>query len=238
MTSSELGTKNPDLVPKHLGLILDGNRRWARAQGLPTLEGHRQGYENLKTIAEAAFDAGVEFVSAYIFSTENWNRSQEEVGYLMRLVINIASKDLDELIKKNIKVVFLGTRDKLSKPVIKAIDGAIERSKDNTGGTIALCFNYGGQLEIVDAVKRIVADDTDAQDINQDLIANYLYEADVPPVDFMIRTSGEQRISNFMLWRMAYAELYFVEKHWPAFTVEDLRLAFEEYARRQRRFGA
>ncbi len=224
-------------IPRHLGLILDGNRRWAQAQGLPTLEGHRQGYENLKTIAEAAFDAGVKFVSAYIFSTENWDRSKEEVGYLMRLVINIASKDLDELIKKNVKVVFLGTRDKLSKAVIKAIDGATERSKNNTGGTVALCFNYGGQLEIIDAVKRIMSQGTDPADITNELIANNLYEPEVPPVDFMIRTSGEQRISNFMLWRMAYAELYFVQKHWPAFTVDDLQKALAEYANRQRRFG-
>lgn len=224
-------------VPNHVGLILDGNRRWARAQGLPTLEGHRQGYENLKTIAEAAFNAGVQYVSAYIFSTENWNRSKEEVGYLMKLVINIASKDLNQLIDKNIKVVFLGTRDKLSKSVEKAINDAMERSKNNTGGTIALCFNYGGQLEITDAVKRIVSEGIVIEDITPDCIANHLYVPDVPPVDFMIRTSGEQRLSNFMLWRMSYAELYFVEKHWPAFTVDDLHIALEEYASRQRRFG-
>lgn len=227
----------PNPVPTHLGLILDGNRRWATAQGLPTLEGHRQGYENLKTIAEAAFDAGVQYVSAYIFSTENWNRSKDEVGYLMRLVINIATKDLDGLIKKNIKVVFLGTRDKLSKTVEKAIDSAIERSKNNTAGTIALCFNYGGQLEIADAVKKIINEGVPVEDINPECIASHLYNPEVPPVDFMIRTSGEQRLSNFMLWRMSYAELYFVDKHWPAFTVDDLKTALEEYASRQRRFG-
>ena len=239
MSLQDPSSKLQDLgaAPRHLGLILDGNRRWARAQGLPTLEGHRQGYENLKTIAEAAFDVGVEFVSAYIFSTENWNRSKEEVGYLMKLVINIATKDLNQLIEKNIKVVFLGTRDKLSRPVEKAIDDAMERSKNNTGGTIALCFNYGGQLEIIDAVKALVAKGTKAEEITKEMIEANLYHPEVPPVDFMIRTSGEQRISNFMLWRMSYAELYFVEKHWPAFTVDDLQIAFLEYASRQRRFG-
>lgn len=204
---------------------------------MPTLEGHRQGYENLKTIAEEAFNAGVQYVSAYIFSTENWNRSKEEVGYLMKLVINIASKDLNQLIDKNIRVVFLGTREKLSKPVEKAINDAMERSRNNTGGTIALCFNYGGQLEITDAVKKIIASGVREEEVTPDLIASHLYHPDVPSVDFMIRTSGEQRLSNFMLWRMSYAELYFVEKHWPAFTVDDLRTALEEYASRQRRFG-
>lgn len=237
LSNPQSSISSPHPVPNHLGLILDGNRRWARAEGLPTLEGHRQGYENLKTIAEAAFEAGVKYVSAYIFSTENWNRSKEEVGYLMKLVINIASKDLNQLIDKNIKVVFLGTREKLSKSVEKAIDDAMERSKNNTGGTIALCFNYGGQLEIVDAVKKIVAEGIELEEINPECIAEHLYSPDVPPVDFMIRTSGEQRLSNFMLWRMSYAELYFVEKHWPAFTVKDLHTALEEFASRQRRFG-
>ena len=224
-------------IPNHLGLILDGNRRWARAQGLPTLEGHRRGYDNLRTIAEAAFNAGVKYVSAYIFSTENWNRSQEEVGYLMKLVLNIASKELDDLINKNIKIVFLGTEDRLSKAVRNAVRDAEERSKNNDGGTLALCFNYGGRLEIVDAVKKMAAEGVDWSNIDESTITQHLYHADVPDVDFMIRTSGEQRLSNFMLWRISYSELLFVDKHWPAFTVEDLQAALDEYDSRQRRFG-
>ncbi len=224
-------------IPRHLGLILDGNRRWARAQGLPTLEGHKKGYENLKTIAKAAFDAGVSCVSAYIFSTENWNRSEEEVGYLMKLVVSIANKDLDGLIEDNVKIVFLGSRDRLSKTVLKAVERAEERSKDNTGGTLALCFNYGGHDEIVHAVRAIVTEGISANDVNKEVLAAHMFHPEVPPVDFMIRTSGEQRLSNFMLWRMDYAELYFIKKHWPAFTVEDLDEALAEYAQRQRRYG-
>ena len=216
---------------------MDGNRRWAASQGLPKLEGHRKGYENLKTIATAAYDAGVEYLSAYIFSTENWKRSEEEVGYLMKLVVDVFSKDIDTLIEKDVRVVFLGSRGKISKTVRKAIEGAEERSKDKTGGTLALCFNYGGHLEIVDAVKQIVAEGVSEDEIDEETIEKHLYYPDVPPVDLMIRTSGEQRISNFMLWRMSYAELYFTDKHWPAFSVDDLNAAFEEYASRQRRFG-
>ncbi len=226
-----------DSVPHHLGLILDGNRRWASAHGLQTLEGHKKGYENLKVIAAEAFESGVKYVSAYVFSTENWNRSKEEVGYLMNLIVNLANKDLDSLIEKNVRIVFLGTREKLPKSVVKALERAEQRSKDNTGGTLALCFNYGGQLEIVDAVQKIIADGIEAASVDQTIIENYLYQPDIPPVDFMIRTSGEQRTSNFMLWRMAYTELYFVDMHWPAFTIKDLSIAFKEYASRQRRFG-
>lgn len=224
-------------VPAHLGLILDGNRRWAKAHDLPTLEGHSKGYENLKTIGRAAFDAGVEYVSAYVFSTENWNRSKEEVGYLMKLVVKIVSKDLAEFIDNNIRVVFLGSRDRVPKAVLQAMQKAEQSSAQNTGGTLALCFNYGGQQEIADAVRTMAHDGVDVTQATSENIANYLYEPSIPPVDFMIRTSGEMRISNFMLWRMAYAELYFADKHWPEFTPADLQDALNEYARRQRRFG-
>lgn len=224
-------------IPRHLGLILDGNRRWATAQGIPKLEGHRKGYENLKDIAQAAHEAGVEYLSAYIFSTENWKRSEEEVGYLMKLVVDVFSKDINTLIEKNIRVIFLGSREGVSKTVLKAINGAEERSKDKTGGTLALCFNYGGHLEIVDAVKKIIASGMDEQDVDVDAVTQNIYYPEIPPVDFMIRTSGEQRLSNFMMWRMAYSELYFTDKHWPAFTIKDLHEALEEYARRQRRYG-
>ncbi len=225
------------MIPKHLGLIIDGNRRWAKARGLPTLEGHRRGYDNLKVIGEAAFDAGVEYVSVYIFSTENWSRSKEEVGYLMKLALNIASKDLDSLIEKNIKVVFLGSRQKLDKAIENAIDKVEEKSKNNTGGTLALCFNYGGQNELVHAVKNIISSGVGAPDVTKELIEQNLYKPEVPPIDFLIRTSGEQRLSNFMLWRVAYSELYFVDKHWPGFTVDDLSEALDVYANRRRRFG-
>lgn len=224
-------------VPKHLGLILDGNRRWARDQGLPTLEGHRKGYDNLKKITKAAFAKGVEYVSAYIFSTENWSRTKEEVDYLMNLAMRIATKDAKELMKENIRIVVLGIEDKVPPKLIEAWRQVEEDSKNNTGGTLALCFNYGGIREITDAVKKIVHSGMGAEAITEETIAENLYHPEIPPVDFMVRTSGEQRTSNFMLWRLAYAELYFAQPHWPAFDEGELDKAFEEYSRRNRRFG-
>lgn len=225
------------VIPKHLGLILDGNRRWATDRGLPTLEGHRRGYDNLQTIARAAFDKGVQFVSAYCFSTENWNRSKEEVDYLMNLGLMLATKDAKKLIKENIKILVLGLEDRVPAKLVQAWRSAEEDSKNNTGGTLAICFNYGGKQEIVDAVQKIVASGASAESITESTIDEALYHPDLPQVDYMVRTSGEMRTSNFMLWRLAYAELYFAQCHWPEFSVQELDIALEEYARRNRRFG-
>jgi undecaprenyl diphosphate synthase len=224
-------------VPAHVGFILDGNRRWAKSQGLPTLEGHRRGYSNLKTIGKAAIKRGVRYVSAFIFSTENWKRTQEEVAYLMDLAYWVATKEVDEIHKDGIRVRFLGSEENVSPKLLQAIRSAEEKTKHNTNGTLALCFNYGGQLEIADAMKRIIEQGIASSDINPDMIAQNLYEPDIPALDLIIRTSGEQRLSNFMLWRAAYSELYFTNKHWPAFSEEDLDEALKEYAKRNRRFG-
>lgn len=224
-------------APVHLGLILDGNRRWARSQGLPTLEGHRKGYENLRTIAKAAFDAGVQYISAYVFSTENWDRSKQEVDYLMKLLLWVAKNEVKNFHKENIRIRFLGSKDRLSAEIIDAIEKAEVKTKNNTRATLALCLNYGGWLEITDAVKKIVAKGISADQVTPQLVADNLYAPDIPAVDFVIRTSGEQRISNFMLWRLAYAELYFAKPAWPAFTVDDLALALEDFANRNRRLG-
>jgi undecaprenyl diphosphate synthase len=213
-------------APKHVGIILDGNRRWAKANSLPTLEGHRQGAEKLKEVALAAFDKGVNYLSAYIFSTENWSRTEEEVGYLMDLVIKAVDKYLDEFHERGIKVVILGRRDGLRASVAEAIKRAEDKTASNTKGTLGLCFNYGGRREIVDAVNEAIKSD---KPVSEELIAQYLYAPEIPDCDLIIRTSGEQRISNFMLWRAAYSELYFVNKHWPDFTTADLG--------RSRRFG-
>ncbi len=230
-------SQNTELVPNHIGLILDGNRRWARLNNLPTLEGHRKGYDNLKDIAEHAFNKGVNFVSAFIFSTENWSRAQDEVDYLMNLALKIAINDTKELIKQNIRIVVLGIEQNVPDKVYKALRKAEEDSKDKTGGTLALCFNYGGQREIVDAVKQIVASGVSEDEVTEEVLTQNLYHPEVPAIDFMIRTSGEQRISNFMLWRIAYSELYFTNKHWPEFDTIELDKAFEEYKKRNRRFG-
>ncbi len=225
-------------MPRHLGLILDGNRRWAKEQGLPQLEGHRKGWENLKVIGLAALDRGVEYLSAFVFSTENWKRSQEEVSYLMRLLTWVCKTEIKEINKKNVRVVVLGSREGLSKSVLKAIDIAETTTADNTGGTLALCINYGGQLEIADAVKKIIEKGVKKDDVTPDTVEQNLYSPDIPPMDLIIRTSGEQRLSNFMLWRAAYSELCFVDKYWPAFSVQDLDNCLAEYASRQRRFGS
>lgn len=224
-------------LPKHIGFILDGNRRWASQKGLPKLVGHKKGYENLKKIAEECFDMGIEVVSAYIFSTENWKREETEVSYLMDLALKIFSSDLDELIQKGTRVVVSGTKDKLDPKIIKAIDESTERTADNHKGTINLCFNYGGQQEIADAVVRIIDAGLPAESITPAVIRDHLYHPELPPVDYIVRTSGEQRLSNFLLWDSAYAELQFVPVHWPAFKKKDLVEALDEYRHRQRRFG-
>ena len=230
-------TKNSSTTPVHLGLILDGNRRWATENGLPTLEGHRKGYENLKTIGMEAIAQGIQYVSAYVFSTENWNRSEQEVDYLMKLLLRIAKTEVKQLHKENIRVRFLGSNDKLSNQIIKDIASAEELTKNNTAGTLALCLNYGGQQEIVAAVNSALKNDSTKQEITAQDIEQNLYGADIPPIDFMIRTSGEKRLSNFMLWRVSYSELYFTDTYWPAFTVSDLKKALAEFGRRKRRFG-
>jgi undecaprenyl diphosphate synthase len=224
-------------VPLHLGLIIDGNRRWAKAKGLPTFEGHRRGLEGLKKIIDEAFDLGVDYVTVYVFSKENWNRTKEEVAYLMDLVTRTFLKDAKSYIKRNIKINILGRRENVPKKVLSAIDSIQADSKDNTGKTVSFCFNYGGLDEITDAVKRVVKSGIKSEEITDQTIMENLYHPEVPPIDFMIRTSGEARLSNFMLARMAYAELYFEEKNWPDFTKADLQKALDEFARRNRRFG-
>lgn len=221
-------------IPQHVGLILDGNRRWATQQGLPTLEGHRRGSTVFKDIAFHAFERGVNTVSAYVFSHENWERTEEEVGYLMQLVLKAVEQYLDEFQERGIKLVILGRRDGLRRKVIDAIKRAEDKTRNNTNGTLALCFNYGGRQEITDAAQAVV----DAgQALTPDTISSALYQPDIADLDLVIRTSGEQRLSGFMLWRAAYAELYFSDKMWPAFTPADFDEALRVYADRERRFG-
>lgn len=224
-------------IPVHLGLILDGNRRWARERGLPTLEGHSQGYDNLKEITKAAIRHGVSYVSAYIFSTENWNRTPKEVKYLMDLAYRMLTKDVAELNREQIRVVWLGSREKVSNKLLGAIEKAEESTKNNTRGTLALCFNYGGQNELVEAVRKITAQGLLPTEITEEVLADSLYVPDVPPVDLLIRTSGERRLSGFMMYRTAYSELFFVDKYWPDFSEQDLNAALAEYVERERRHG-
>jgi undecaprenyl diphosphate synthase len=223
--------------PKHVGIVLDGNRRWAKARGLKTIDGHKEGAEVFKRVSLAAFEKGVTYLSAFVFSTENWQRAKEEVSFLMKLVVRAVELHLDEFHKKNIKIIVVGSLENVPKSVLGAIRRTEEKTSANSGGTLALCFNYGGRTEIVDAAKAVLASGVAANDLTEDAFHTYLYKPELPDVDLLIRTSGEQRTSGFMLWRAAYAELLFVPKMWPDFTVEDLSDCLSEYSRRQRRFG-
>jgi undecaprenyl diphosphate synthase len=224
-------------IPRHVGYIIDGNRRWAKSHGIPTYEGHLAGYNALKEIAIETHDRGVEFVSAYVFSTENWKRSADEVKKLMNLVLKLISSDLPEFQTRNIRLRIAGTREGVSPKILKAIDKAEAETAHNTGGTFLLCFNYGGQLEIVDAVKAIINESVAAHEVDEKMIAEHLYTPEVPPLDVVVRTSGEQRLSNFMLWRTAYSEFVFLEKNWPDMTKDDVTFIMNEYTHRQRRVG-
>lgn len=224
-------------IPRHVGYIVDGNRRWAKKHGLPAYEGHLAGYNNLKDILIETTEQGVEYVSAYVFSTENWQRSQDEVRKLMALILKILTADIPLFNKYNVRLKVLGSPERVSPKILKAIANAEAETASNTGGELAICFNYGGQLEIADAVKKIIQAGISADAINEQVIAEHLYAPEVPPIDVIVRTSGEQRLSNFMLWRAAYSELIFLKKNWPDMTKEDVSSIIKEYQKRQRRFG-
>lgn len=224
-------------IPKHIGYIVDGNRRWAKLHGLPYYEGHLAGYNAVQEVVEATFNAGVKYITVYSFSTENWKRSKDEVNRLMGLVLRMLTADLEKFVNNNIRLKILGSLDNVPEKIIKAIDNAEAKTANNSGGTLGICFNYGGQLEIVDAVKKIIQSGTKVDDISPELISQNLYVPEIPPLDMLVRTSGEKRISNFMLWRSAYSELFFLDKMFPDMTKEDVSVIIEEYTNRSRRFG-
>ncbi len=226
-----------DHIPLHVGFIVDGNRRWARQHGLPIYEGHLAGYNALNEVLLETLRRGVKYASAYVFSTENWKRTEEEVGRLMGLLLRVLKADLPIFIENNVRLRVIGTREGLSDSLIKAIDTAEEKTRHLDGGELLLCLNYGGQLEIADAVKKIVHDGVSEHDITPELLSRYLYAPEVPPCDVIVRTSGEQRLSNFMLWRAAYSEFIFLDKNWPDMTREDVTAILEEYKKRERRIG-
>ena len=221
-------------IPNHVGIILDGNGRWAKARGLKRTAGHLAGYENLLKLSKYVLTRGTKYLSVFAFSTENFNRPQEEVDYLMDLFIKGFNRDRGYFNKENIKVVFSGRRDRLSDKVLAAMDQMMEETKDNTLGTLNICLNYGGRAEIVDAVNKIIKNNE--KDITEETFKKYLYN-DLPDIDFMIRTSGEVRISNFMLWQLSYAELYFPECYFPDFNESEYDKALKEFTKRDRRFG-
>jgi undecaprenyl diphosphate synthase len=231
----------PELVPNHVALVMDGNGRWANARGLPRIEGHRRGEAALMDVARGAIDIGVRWLSAYAFSTENWKRSPDEVRFLMGFNRDVIRRRVDEMDAMGVRVRWAGRRPRLWRSVIKELEIAEEKTKHNDVLTLTMCVNYGGRAEIADAVKqiaRLAADGRIKPDkIDERTIARYLDEPDMPDVDLFVRSSGEQRTSNFLLWQSAYAELVFLDTLFPDFDRRHLWEAVEIYARRDRRFG-
>lgn len=223
--------------PAHVGIILDGNRRWAKERGLLPIEGHRNGIEPLRRAALHAAGRGVKYLSVWVFSTDNWSRPPAEVSGLMRLIGWTFRHYLKELHEEGVKILFVGRREGLSKAVLNTMERAEAKTKDNTRLTFVICLNYGGHDEIVDAVQGLVASGIKPENVTRETVAAAMYEPEIPGVDLIIRTSGEQRTSGFMLYRSDYAELYFSDKYWPDFSPEDLDIALDDYASRKRRFG-
>lgn len=227
-------------IPKHVAIILDGNGRWAKEKGLSRSKGHDAGFENLKKISRYIFSQGIEVLSVYAFSTENFKRSEAEVGHLMEIFLHFFKTEMKKYEKENIKIVFSGREEPLKPEIIKAMREIEEKTKQNTGGIFNICINYGGMAEITDAIQKISKEVIDGkikiETITEDLIENYLYQT-LPPIDFLIRTSGEYRVSNFMLWQLSYAEMYFPKVYFPDFNEQEFDKALIEYTKRDRRFG-
>lgn len=227
--------KDTPAIPVHVGFVVDGNRRWAKKHGLPAYEGHLAGFNALKDIAKASIEKGVQYVSFYVFSTENWQRSQDEVSHLMTYTLKVLTNDVKQLIKQKVRVRIIGSREGVSKAILSAIDKAEADTANFTRATVIFCFNYGGQLEIAEAAAKCAQEGI--TNITTQDIRKHLYDPDIPDVDMIVRTSGEQRISNFMLWRAAYSELMFIKKSWPDLRPSDVDNILKEFAKRQRRFG-
>ena len=224
-------------VPRHIAIVMDGNRRWARERHLPVIAGHRQGVETIRRTVRAARDRGVEYVTLYSFSTENWKRDPDEVGGLMRLLEETVGRETPTLVKDGVRLRIIGRLHELSAGARRAMDEAARATDGGKNGTMTIAFNYGGRAEIVDAVKRLVADGLPAEKIDEQAIATRLYAPEHPDPDLLIRTGGELRVSNFLLWEVAYAEMWATDVLWPDFAVEHLDAALKSYAGRERRFG-
>ena len=229
-------------IPRHVAIILDGNGRWAKSRNMPRNYGHVKGAANVEVICRAADELGIRYLTVYLFSTENWRRNRDEVNALMKLFHSYTRTAIRQARENNMRCRLLGDPSALDETLQKNLRELVESSKDNTGLNFQLAINYGSRDEIVRAVRRIGADVKsgeipDPSRITEDMIASYLDTADIPDPDLLIRTSGEMRLSNYLMWQLAYAELYFTQTPWPAFSKRDLELAIEEYNRRTRRFG-
>ena len=229
-------------LPTHIAVIMDGNGRWAKERGLPRVEGHRQGAESVKTIIRAAGELGIKFITLYAFSVENWNRPKDEVDTLMKYLLRFLKRELGEMSKNSIRLQAIGQIWRLPENVQEQLAKSIEATAKNNGITLTLALSYGGRTEIVDAVRQIArevkAGKLDAGEINEQVIAHHLYTHGMPDPDLLIRTSGEMRVSNFLLWQISYAEFVITKTLWPDFGKRELYAALEEYTQRHRRYGA
>jgi undecaprenyl diphosphate synthase len=235
--SKETENNRPLKIPTHVAIIMDGNGRWALQRGLPRIAGHRAGTGNLRRILEGCGDLGIKVLTLYAFSTENWGRPEEEVRGLMGILEDVIDKELQDLHKEGIQLHHIGQLDRLDPVLRRKVQDAVELTKDNTSLVLNIAFNYGGRDEIIDAIKMMLKDGIDPDAVDVDLVNQYLYTHGVPDPDLVIRTSGELRISNFLIWQAAYAEWYFTPVYWPDFDKHELRKAVEEYSSRERRYG-
>ena len=222
---------------QHIAIIMDGNRRWAKSKCLPTSVGHKMGVEALKNTLRAFNDFGIKYLTVYAFSTENWNRTKEEVDFLMDLVAITLKNELEEMHKENVQIHFIGDRNRLSDKLQKIMLESELKTKNNDGVYLQIALNYGSRDEIVHCVKNIIKKGVKYQDVNEDLISSYLYTSNTPDPDILIRTGGEQRISNYLLWQIAYSEIIIRDEYWPEFDKNILSQCIEEFGRRQRRYG-
>lgn len=220
---------------KHIAIIMDGNRRWAKEKNLPSMVGHKKGVDALKATMRACDDFGVKYLTVYAFSTENWNRKPEEVEFLMNLLGETLKNQLAEMHENNVVISFIGDTAKLNAKLQEILQNAVKVTKNNTGVNLQIAFNYGARAEITNALQKIL--DSDVKNITEDLISQNLYTAGIPDPDLLIRTGGELRISNFLLWQAAYSEILVLQKFWPDFGKEELAEAIMEYERRNRRYG-
>ena len=230
-------SKLPERIPEHIAIIMDGNGRWAKARGLPRLAGHKAGTENLRRIIRGCVEFGIKYLTIYAFSTENWGRPADEVAGLMHIVEEVIDKELGELHKEGVQLRHMGHLDKLDPSLQKKVLSAVEMTRENDRLILNIAFNYGGRDEILCAVKGIIEDGITSEQITPELFSNYLFTKDTPDPDLIIRTSGEMRISNFLIWQSAYSEWYFTPTFWPDFDREELRKALVVFSQRDRRFG-
>ncbi len=236
-TTKTKPTETEDKIPAHVAIIMDGNGRWAKQRGLPRVAGHKAGTENLRRIIEASVELGIRTLTIYAFSTENWRRPADEVKGLMMIFEDVIDRELPQLNRNGVQLRHIGRLDGLKPAFAQKVRNAIEQTKNNNKLILNVAFNYGGRSEIVEAVQKIVAEGVKPEAVTEEMITSHLYTGGQPDPDLIIRTSGELRVSNFLIWQGAYAEYYIAPVYWPDFDKDQLRLALEEYANRHRRFG-